>query len=116
MSMYVQLLATALDAPRRSDDEWSSGAALAELLQHRSRLERATSGPSGSGWAPSAVADQLTYDVALIELARHHGIECDVQAFDPPHVGRAGLEDALATIGIRMGELVEEVQGSPKRR
>ena len=110
MSMYTQLLGAALDKIHRPDDELTTGAMLAELLRCRSQLVASASSHIGSGWAPSAVADELAYDIALIELARHLGIECDGRGFDQPRYERTRLERAVVSRGIRLDELDQQAQ------
>jgi hypothetical protein len=49
--------------------------------------------------------DQLSYDVALIELVRLLGVECDALEFDRPDKARARLERVLTARGIRLEDL-----------
>ncbi len=97
MSIYAGLLDHILDQvpPGRS-----SGEELAELLRCRKRLVGEGARPTGSEGASSALAEQLSYDAALIVLARRHDIECSSQRFGQPIEERVRLERALAARGI----------------
>ena len=107
MSMYTALLEAALSEQRQSSAEPTTGEGLAKLLRCRSRLEVGRSSHTGTGWVPTALADQLAYDVALIRFARQLGIACDVSTFDPPQPARTRLEYELADRGVRLEELDE---------
>jgi hypothetical protein len=102
MSIYAGLLGQALDQvpPGRS-----SGEELAELLQCRGRLAGDDLGRTGSGWVSSALAEQLSYDVALIVLARRHNIECSPRRFEQPSEERLRIERALVARGLRIDGL-----------
>jgi hypothetical protein len=113
MSMYTQLLGAALERHSLSPSEATSGQALADLLHSRKRLKEATR--HGSNWASAAVADELAYDIALIELARLVGVECEIGEFDKPAEGRTHLEERLESRGIFLGKVGEEIQPGPDR-
>ena len=55
-------------------------------------------------WAPDAIADQLAYDVALVELSQRLGIEVDLTRFGQPRQERDRLEQALISRGIHLDE------------
>ena len=95
MSMYSQLLAAALDTTTPPDDEPSTGAAWARLLRCRSRV----------GVPDASLVDHLAYDVALVELARLLGVECDASEFDRAEPARARLEGALSAQGVRLDDM-----------
>jgi hypothetical protein len=103
MSIYAQLLDQAL-GQTHSHESSTTGDALAQVLQLRHRLGANRSGYTGVDWAPAAVADQLAYDVALIELCRRLGVEVNLSRFGQPQHERARLEQALVARGIRLGE------------
>jgi hypothetical protein len=113
MSMYTQLLGTALESHSSSPKEATSGQALADLLHSRKRLKEASR--HGSNWASAVVADELAYDIALIELARLVGVECEVGEFDQPRDGRAHLEERLEFQGMFLGKLGDEIQPGSDR-
>ena len=99
MSMYAGLVAQALDSVPPG---WTSGEALAELLQCRARLAGNPDRGTDPGWTSSALADQLSYDAALIVLARRHNIECGPKHFERPIDERFRLEQALVARGLRI--------------
>lgn len=105
MSMYSQLLSAALDQTHPPSDDSTTGEALANLLERRSYLGARLASHPGSKWAPGAVADQLAYDIALIEIARQLGIEVDLNGFDQPENERARLERALLGRGVPLDDL-----------
>jgi hypothetical protein len=113
MSMYTQLLAAALDSAKDAGEERTSGEALARLLRSHGQLHAARSSHLESGWAPAAVANEVAYDVALIEFARRIEIECNVDDFDQPGRERLRLERALADRGIRRDVLDEPSLSAP---
>jgi hypothetical protein len=104
MSMYTQLLEAALGARAISGQTRPVDASLAEVFRCRRQLEEV--GPSDSvvDRVSAALADQVGYDVALIELTRALGIECDPRGFDQPQQQRHKLEHGLEVRGIRLTE------------
>ena len=98
MSIYAHLLEDALGqtGPGKSS---TTGDVLARLLEIRRRLGTSPSSYTGADWAPDAIADELAYDVALIELCRRLGIEVDVTRFGQPKHERTRLEQALEARG-----------------
>jgi hypothetical protein len=102
--MYAQLIGEALERVTPGETR-TPGEVLSELIRSRSFLEPSRSTDRSSSWVPEAVAHQLTYDVALVELARGHGIDCDPLAFDQPQEERSRLETALASRGVQLVEL-----------
>ena len=110
MSIYVQLLDAALGQPIPSTDPPSRPEALAEILKSRRCLSARGASTAGSHWAPDAVANELSYDTALIHLARLLGVECDLEDFDSPGHGRAEIESTLGFLGIRLDDLDRQNQ------
>ena len=105
MTMYTQLLETALDGAG-PDEQMSAGESLAALLRAAGRLgSLPQSSGAGAGWVPAAVVDQLAYDMALVRLSRCLGIDCDIAGFDRPERERARLKEALASRGVHLDEL-----------
>jgi hypothetical protein len=107
MSMYTELLSAAIEGLGSSTDKSTSGEVFAELLRCRNRL-----GP-GISYARShsssdIVADELAYDITLIEFARRLGVECGINDFESPGHGRTGLERNLGSRGIRIETPDEE--------
>lgn len=105
MSIYAQLLDDALAQTQSHETSTTGDAALAQLLELRRRLGGYLPGDREVDWAPAAIAEQLAYDVALIELSRYLGIEASVTGFDQPKHERTRLERALAARGLRLDEL-----------
>ena len=110
MSMYASILQAALTAsahpPRHRGSSDAPDGSLAELLRlHRQLLESEREAVVPGG-ATSALAHQLEYDIALIELVRSLGIACDPAEFDRPERRRRQLERML-------NERVSELLGSP---
>ena len=109
LSIYGQLLDTALHERRQLG---SRGQRLAELLRCRGQLR----GSEASNRVADALADQLAYDVALIDLAQHLGIDCDAHRFDQPPLERRRLEDALAMNGVPLPALEDQASPAPRQR
>ena len=101
MVMYTDLLTAALGARPPLAEEPTSREVLSELRRCHKRLSDVSS-YDGRGWAPDAVADQLAYDVALMDLSRLLGIECEVLKFGQPDRERARLERELGSRGIHL--------------
>jgi hypothetical protein len=116
MSMYVQLLDASLDELVSSTD-LTAPDALAELVRRRSSLcaKRASHLESHLP-ASDSVSDELSYDVALIRLARVLGIACDVKDFERPGHGRARIELNLVSRGIEVDELDPQTRPVPDGR
>jgi hypothetical protein len=102
MSIYERLLRSALEQSQ-SHESSTSGDALAQLLERR-RSAGNCSSYSGPDRAPAAIADQLAYDVALIELSLRLGLEVDLTKFDQPRQERRRLEQALISRGVDLDE------------
>ena len=66
MSMYSQLLHSALDIREPSEAEVTTLAALARVLRCRDQLSGQVKGQEGVGGTHGAVVNHLAYDVALI--------------------------------------------------
>ena len=82
------------------------------MLEIRHRLGANLPGHTGADWAPAAIADQLAYDIALIELCRRLGIEVNLAGFRQPKHERSRLEQALAARGMRLDEFDATTQSS----
>jgi hypothetical protein len=97
MSMYTQLLATALQ--RRAADPAERGPTLAEVRRCRTQLEQGTR-RSDPDEVSAALALHIGYDIALLRLTGLVGIDSEPEFFDPPLQERSRLEDALAALGL----------------
>ncbi len=99
MSMYTHLLTAALKERLPAAAEPTAAETLSTLLSCRDRLR---SRGKETDWTSGALADQVAYDIALIELARCVGIDCGVDAFDQPERRRLELSRELTARGMDM--------------
>ena len=104
MSMYSQLVASALELDESTDDESTASAVLIELLHSRNQLRKNQSQARIDGTS-DVLFEQLAYDVALIKMARLSGVECDADEFDRPERGRSRLEAILSSRGVSLDEI-----------
>lgn len=109
--MYTDLLRKALES-NAGDIEQTGGEMLATLLQCRSQLMAGHSALTKPSDSFTDVAGQLAYDSALVEFARHLGIESAPEAFDPPQVERTRLERAVGSHNVDLTRLDEEIRSS----
>ncbi len=75
---------------------------MAEFVVVRGSLDAGTSFPGRLPGALTDVAGQLSYDIALVRLARSVGIVVTLSGFDQPGVERDELEGQLRTLGLRL--------------
>ena len=61
-------------------------------------------------WSSAALANQVAYDLALIDLARCLGLDCDPASFDQPQRRRIELEGELISHGIRLDEPEQQAE------
>ncbi len=111
MSMYADILERAFERRPGTGAPPSVSEATWELLRCRRRLSSTHPGNRLTGWAASAVANQVAYDVALIELARCLGIACDPGTFDRPALRRNELDRQLAERGVRVDRVATTESG-----
>ena len=111
MSMYADILERAFERRPGTGAPPSVNEATWELLRCRRRLASTHPGNRLTGWAASAVANQVAYDVALIELARCLGIACDPATFDRPALRRNELDRQLAERGVRLDRVATTESG-----
>jgi len=104
MSMYTHLLDAAFQDRKVSVVEPTTSEALVTLLHCRDRLDSCDT----RDWASTALADQIAYDIALIELSRSIGIDCTTRTFDQPERRRVELQRELECRGVRLGRYMEE--------
>jgi hypothetical protein len=102
MSMYTDILHKAFETRPGTAGLPMVSEAVMELLDCRSRLAVTRSTERRTNWAASALADQVAYDVALIELARSVGLPCDPATFDQPELRRNELDRELAARGVHV--------------
>jgi hypothetical protein len=114
--MYTQILDVALRERPPRQPEKAPGEALSTLLERRRHLDAVASSERGTDWAPAALANQVAYDVALIELAQCVGLDCEPGSFDQPHLRRAEIERQLMSRGLRLDEPDQPVNSTSVHR
>jgi hypothetical protein len=111
MSMYTQLLEAAFGqrpAPAAGATEQS---ALEEVLRCRRELEEDDPPDTDPYAVPVALALQIGYDVALLDLAKAVGIDTDPSSFEQPQQERERIEEALQELGYSL-ELTTDAEES----
>jgi SAM-dependent methyltransferase len=93
--MYVEVLSGALES-------WSDDLTDDDLLQYaRALRSKLPVRDLGAGtWSAEALAAEVAYDCALINLAAVHGIDVSPRNFAHPKISRIRLEASIASIGI----------------
>ena len=107
MSMYVDYLMSALKVDRPSGHALIDDALVC-------RDEMLTVGSHHGDSAYSALAAQVAYDRALINLCRSRGIAVAPTSFKFPSVERNRLEQELANAGIHLADLARRGDRDPK--
>ncbi len=103
MSMYSQLIRSALDT-RDVEFDAPIEQLHKDLLSLHASLQRTGSEyPKHSREAAAEIAQQLAYDVAMVDLARKLGVACDLSGFDRPEEERLRLRRELSRLGIKVG-------------
>lgn len=110
--MYTHILDTALRERSQPDGGMTISEAMAALSARRQHLDWAPSSERGSDWSSAALAHQVAYDLALIELARCAGIDCDPGSFEQPQRRRIELEHELNSRGIRVEQADQQVNST----
>ena len=116
MSMYTQLLVAALHERPRPDANMTTDEALSALLDARRHLGPIASSERDTDWSSVALANQVAYDLALLDLAKCVGLDCDPSFFEQPHRRRIELERELISRGIRLEEVDHNANSSWERR
>jgi len=116
MSMYSQLLGSALEHAGTSDVVLTASETMAELLRSRRRIAQSASGRAGSQGISNAIADQLAYDVALLSFAHSAGIAWDISTFAQPSEARMRLERELLARGIDLDARADETLDDGQKR
>lgn len=116
MSMYNHILEAALRERSHHKTGITEGEALAVLFECRKRLGPIESSERGLDWSSTALANQLAYDLALLDLAGCVGIDCDPTSFDQPQRRRIEIEQELAELGVRLDELDHQPSSSSEPR
>jgi hypothetical protein len=100
--MYVELLSTVLDA---ESGETADERFLPAALDCRARMLDVA--PRGASTAHHALANEISYDRALIKLCRAKGVDAVPARFAHPRAERARLERKLAAAGIDLVVLTD---------
>ena len=103
--MYTYILEAALRDRGQPDSGMTARDALAVLFECRRQLDSIASAESSADWSATALANQVAYDLALIDLVRSLGLDCDPSSFDQPQRRRIELERELISRGIPLDEL-----------
>jgi hypothetical protein len=85
-------------------ESWSDDLTDDDLLQYARALRaKLPVRDLGAGtWSAEALAVEVAYDCALINLAAAHGIDVAPRDFAHPKISRVRLEESIAAIGIRL--------------
>jgi hypothetical protein len=102
MSMYAQLLDAAIGKSAPIGTRTSRTEAYSKFLSARRQLSTRVKETLKLDNSSAAIAHQIEYDIALIDLAHSLDIACDVKDFDQPLRERLRLEQALQAQGIRL--------------
>jgi hypothetical protein len=105
MSMYNQILLVALRDRPWPHTNMATSDALSVLLDCRQHLGPIASSERDMNWSSTALANQVAYDIALIDLARCVGLDCDPSSFEQPQRRRTELERELSSRGVRLHEI-----------
>jgi hypothetical protein len=113
VALYPDLLRISLIGSPVSGSAPTKDEALAYLLRCKGhRRERGAVAPE-SGSSAAQLAAELSYDVALINLARACSVNCDVERFDQPHRERSRIEHELTAQGVCLVDRDEEQADRP---
>jgi hypothetical protein len=100
--MYSHILEAALREHSQRASELTTDEVLAILSDCRQSLALLGSGKRGANWGSAALAKQVAYDLALIDLAKSVGLDVDSSSFDQPESRRIELEYELIARGIQL--------------
>ena len=107
MSMYTQLLDAAIGQHQPPVEGTSESSALDEVLRCRHDLEHAAPEAGDPDTVPVVLAQQVAYDVALLELALVVGIDSGPSHFEQPQLERERLERAFGALGFNLEAAVD---------
>ena len=104
VSMYTELLRAALDELPAAPSPGDQDQFFSEVLQRRRELAQDLPAElRNSDAVPVVLARQVGYDVSLIRLAVHLGVETDPERFGPTGHERTRLEQAFRDLGLGVG-------------
>ena len=115
MSMYTQLLDAAFARRLPVDAGPTTRRAVEELLECRAELDRGGPSDDDPDIVPVVLAQQIGYDVALLQLARVVGIITDPSRFEQPLRERQRLEHLFRDLGINLEESADGEEAVPGR-
>jgi len=104
MSMYTHLLGVACGRRGPREQGSATPVALAEARRCRGELRMGLPSRLDPDAVPVVLALEISYDVALIELATTVGVPTDPSRFEQPQLERQRLEMELAAMGIDLDE------------
>lgn len=113
MSMYTQLLDAAVGQRATVLVRADERSALNEVVRCRAQLEGSVPTATDSDAVPVVLAREISYDVALLELAEVLGIETDTGRFEQPRRERVRLEQALRDLGIPLQTATDDGYRAP---
>ena len=114
--MYTNILEAALRERPQPDAGLTTGQALAALVACRHHLSAIASSERGLDWSSAALANQVAHDLALIDLAKCLGLDCDPASFDQPQRRRLELEGELISHGIKLNEPEQQPSSASEHR
>jgi hypothetical protein len=112
MSMYDYILGAALRERSQPAAPLTTSDALAVLVECRRYLGSTAFSARSAGWGSTALANQVAYDLALIDLARSAGLDCDSASFDQPQRRRNELERELISRGVALDDLDQQANSA----
>lgn len=115
MSMYAYILDSTLRERPQPGRAMTTVEALNALLDCRHHLD-SIAPQRGMDWSSKALANQVAYDLALIDLARCVGLDCDPRSFDQPQHRRIEVERELVSRGILLDKLGQQENSNSERR
>jgi hypothetical protein len=105
MSMYTHLLDAAFEQRGPVLVRLSENNALNTVRRCLSELARDTPHATDPDAVPVVLSREISYDVALLELAEVLGVESDPSRFEQPRHERARLEQLFSDLGIKLQAL-----------
>jgi hypothetical protein len=100
MSMYTHLLDAAFEQRGPVMVRPTEDSALKTVRRCRGELARDTPPATDPDTVPVVLAREISYDVALLELAEVLGVQTDPSRFEQPRHERARLEQLFSDLGI----------------
>jgi hypothetical protein len=107
MSMYTHLLDAAFEQRGPVLVRPTEHNALTAVRRCRRELARGTPPATDPDAVPVVLAREISYDVALLELADVMGVETGPGRFEQPQHERARLEQLFMDLGLMLAPLPE---------